>query len=62
VFGCGREAELVVDDDVHRATDVVPGDLGEVEGLGHDALTREGGVDNSETAKKILGLLYDQLK
>ncbi len=25
-------------------------------------LTREGGVDNSETAKKILGLLYDQLK
>lgn len=25
-------------------------------------LTREGGLDNSETAKKILGLLYDQLK
>ncbi len=25
-------------------------------------LTREGGADNSETAKKILGLLYDQLK
>ena len=25
-------------------------------------LAREGGVDNSETAKKILGLLYDQLK
>lgn len=25
-------------------------------------LTREGGVDNSETAKKIIGLLYDQLK
>lgn len=25
-------------------------------------LTREGGVDNSETARKILGLLYDQLK
>jgi outer membrane protein assembly factor BamC len=25
-------------------------------------LTREGGVDNSDTAKKILGLLYDQLK
>lgn len=25
-------------------------------------LTREGGVDSSETAKKILGLLYDQLK
>ncbi len=25
-------------------------------------LTREGGVDNSETARKILGLLHDQLK
>ncbi|MEZ5614321.1 MAG: outer membrane protein assembly factor BamC [Rhodocyclaceae bacterium] len=25
-------------------------------------LTREGGVDNSDTARKILGLLYDQLK
>ncbi|NWG30945.1 MAG: outer membrane protein assembly factor BamC [Rhodocyclaceae bacterium] len=25
-------------------------------------LTREGGADNSETAKKILGLLFDQLK
>lgn len=25
-------------------------------------LTREGGVDNSETARKILGLLYEQLK
>ncbi len=25
-------------------------------------LTREGGMDNSDTAKKILGLLYDQLK
>jgi outer membrane protein assembly factor BamC len=25
-------------------------------------LTREGGVDNSETARKILGLLHEQLK
>ena len=25
-------------------------------------LTREGGVDRSETSKKILGLLYEQLK
>ena len=25
-------------------------------------LSREGGVDQSETAKKILSLLYDQLK
>lgn len=27
-----------------------------------EVLTREGGVDRSETSKKILGLLYDQLK
>ncbi len=37
-----------------------------VEGEGGEStvkiLTREGGVDNSETAKKILSLLYDQLK
>ncbi|MDR2238859.1 MAG: outer membrane protein assembly factor BamC [Zoogloeaceae bacterium] len=38
-----------------------------VQGTGDEAstvqvLTREGGIDNSETAKKILGLLYDQLK
>jgi outer membrane protein assembly factor BamC len=25
-------------------------------------LTREGGVDNSETARRILGLLHEQLK
>jgi outer membrane protein assembly factor BamC len=25
-------------------------------------LTREGGVDKSDTSKRILGLLYDQLK
>lgn len=37
-----------------------------VVGAGNDSnvriLTREGGVDNSETSRKILGLLYDQLK
>ncbi len=37
-----------------------------VEGEGGDStvriLTREGGQDNSETARKILGLLYEQLK
>ena len=37
-----------------------------VQGDGPDSnvrvLTREGGVDNSETARKILGLLHDQLK
>jgi outer membrane protein assembly factor BamC len=25
-------------------------------------LTREGGIDKSDTSKRILGLLYDQLK
>jgi len=37
-----------------------------VQGEGSDSnvriLTREGGVDNSETARKILGLLHEQLK
>lgn len=38
-----------------------------IKGVGDTAstvqvLTREGGVDRSETSKKILGLLYDQLK
>lgn len=37
-----------------------------VVGEGEDSkvriLTREGGVDNSETARKILGLLHEQLK
>ena len=37
-----------------------------VQGDGNESrvqiLSREGGMDNSDTAKKILGLLYDQLK
>ncbi len=37
-----------------------------VKGMGETStvqvLTREGGIDKSETSKKILGLLYDQLK
>lgn len=37
-----------------------------VAGAGNDSkvsiLTREGGADNSDTARKILGLLYEQLK
>jgi len=35
---------------------------GEGEASTVQILTREGGVDNSESARKILGLLYDQLK
>lgn len=35
---------------------------GETDSSQVQVLTREGGVDTSETAKKILGLLFDQLK
>ena len=40
----GREADLVVRDHVERAAGRVPGQVGEVERLGDDALTREGRV------------------
>ncbi len=43
-LGRGGEPELVVHDDVDGAADLVAGHLGEVERLGHDALTRERGV------------------
>lgn len=36
--------------------------LSEGDGSNVRILTREGGVDNSETARKILGLLHEQLK
>ncbi len=42
--GRGRETDLVVDDDVHRAADVVARKLGKVERLGDDTLARERGV------------------
>ena len=41
---CRGEAELVVDDHVHRAAGAVAGKAGQVERLGHDSLTGEGGV------------------
>ena len=40
----GGEADLVVDDDVHRAAGAVAAQLGEVERLGDDALAGERGV------------------
>ena len=43
-LGRGGEPELVVDDDVHGAADLVAGHLGEVERLGDHALARERGV------------------
>ncbi len=44
--GLGRrgEADLIVDDDVDRPAHAVARELREVEGLGHDALAREGRV------------------
>ena len=42
--GGGREADLVVDDDVDRAAGAVAGQLREVQGLGHEPLAGERGV------------------
>ena len=44
IEGRGREANLVVDDDVDGAAGPVAAQLGKVEDLGHDALAGEGGV------------------
>ena len=44
MLGRGREAELVVDDQVDRAADSVAGDVAHVEALGDDALAGERGV------------------
>ncbi len=40
----GGETYLVIDDEVDGAAGAIAGELGEVERLGHDALTCEGGV------------------
>ena len=44
MLGRGREAELVVDDQVDRAADSVAGDVAHVEALGDDTLAGERGV------------------
>ena len=43
-LGGGGEAQLVVHHHVDGAAGPVPGELGQLEGLGHHALAREGGV------------------
>ena len=43
-FGVGGKAEQVVYDDLDRASDVITGDAGEVEGFGPDALAGEGRI------------------
>ena len=40
----GREADLIVDDEMNRAADAVSGEVGEIQGFGDHALSGEGGV------------------
>jgi hypothetical protein len=47
---------LVVDDDVHRAADVVAGQLRQVERLGDRALTSERGVAVDEYRQDLLAV------
>ena len=54
--GRGREADLVVHDDVHGAADVVAGQLREVQRLRDDALARERGVAVDEHRQHVLVL------
>ena len=64
VAGVRREPDLVVDHEVDRAAGPVPGQLGEIQGLGHDALAREGRVavdQQREHAPPLLGVAADAL-
>src|SRR5699024_5818232 len=42
--GAGGESDLVVHQDVHRAAGAVSAQLGQLQRLGHHALSREGGI------------------
>ena len=55
--GSGREADLVVHDDVDRAADVVPGELREVQGLGDHTLARECSVAVQEHGQNEIVLI-----
>jgi hypothetical protein len=55
-FGAGREAHLVVDHDVHGAAGAVALQLGQVQGLGHDALAREGRIAVDEHRQHVEAL------
>ena len=58
----GREADQVVDDDVHRSAGAVAGQLAEVEGLGHDALAGERRVAVQQHGQDlVLGLVAEQI-
>src|SRR5438034_483233 len=58
-LGRRREADLVVDDDVHRAAGAVAVELREPEGLGHHTLAGEGRVAVHEDGHdaRVLGVL-----
>ena len=56
VLGRGREADLVVHDDVDRAADRVPLELRHLERLGHDALGGERGVAVDEDRQRSLAV------
>ena len=60
----GGKADLVVDHEVEGAAGAVAGELGEVEGLGDDALTGDGGVtvdQEGEDFGAVLGVAADTL-
>ncbi len=52
-LGGGREPQLVVHHDMDRAAGAVPGQLGQLEGLGHHALAGEGGVAVDEHRQHV---------
>src|SRR4030095_1943642 len=52
------EADEVVDDDVDRATDGVAGKVGEVHGLGEDALSGESGVAVDEQGEIFFAAVF----
>ncbi len=52
-LGSGGEPQLVVHHDVDRPAGAVPGELGELEGLGHHALAGEGGIAVDEHRQDV---------
>jgi hypothetical protein len=60
-LGAGGEADLVVDDDVHRAAGAVALELREVQRLGDDALAGERGVAVQQHGQHEKRLLVDEV-
>ena len=53
----GREADLIIDDDMQGAARSISRKLGEIQNFGNDALTGEGGIAVHENRKHFLALL-----